>query len=155
MRDSAIFTIRAGTVDELPVAAQLRFESSMEHGADYDRRQPGWRERFIAYFRAKQEAGLAQMFLAYDRSEPVGMLFASFSDTYRLATFDERQGRINALFVRPQWRRRGIARVLMNAAMGWLKERGCTKLRLNSSEMALPLYFSMGFRRTNELELEL
>ena len=51
----------------------------------------------------------------------------------------------------PDWRRRGIARVLMNTIMQWCEAEGAERLVLHASDAGRALYESLGFTATNEM----
>ncbi|HEV3156797.1 MAG TPA: GNAT family N-acetyltransferase [Candidatus Baltobacteraceae bacterium] len=139
----------------LIVAAQLRHEMSLEVGHDYDVLRPGWRERFVAYFSEKQLANKAQVFMARSGDVPIGILAASMLENYRTQIFDQRTGNVNAVFVRPPWRRRGVAGELMRFGLDWLRERGCEIVRLHTSQAARPMYEHLGFAPSEEMILHL
>lgn len=144
---------RRADAGDYPAAAALRQEMALEMGSDFDAIAADWRAKFTAYFSAKQSAGLAQLFLALDNSEPVGCATISILDDYRNAAFDIRTAHINAVFVRAAYRRRGIARELMRMALDWAREAGCTRVRLRASDDGRPLYEALGFRSGREMEL--
>lgn len=152
---SSVVDCRAGGVAEYPVVAQLRQEMGIEWDEDYDAMSPGWREKFAAYFAARQEAGMAQLFLAYDDDAPVGCVIVSIAEHYRRYVFGTETGYVNAVYVRPAYRRRGIARELMQAAINWCRERGCTGVRLRTSDEGRVLYEALGFRAGREMQLDL
>lgn len=146
---------RAARADEYPVAAQLRQEMGLEYDDDFDARSKEWRTKFCAYFSGKQAAGTAQLFLAYDGATPVGCATISIADDYRRYCFNMPSAHINAVYVQPAHRRRGIASVLMQLAIKWARERGCTRVRLRSSDEGRFLYERVGFREGREMELDL
>lgn len=49
------------------------------------------------------------------------------------------------MYVEPDLRGRGIARALMDEALAWARERGCSKVKLHSTPMAVPVYEKLGF----------
>jgi GNAT superfamily N-acetyltransferase len=55
------------------------------------------------------------------------------------------------VYTEPEWRRRGIARMLMKMAMNWTTERGFDRMLLHASEAGRPLYTSLGFVVSNEM----
>jgi GNAT superfamily N-acetyltransferase len=55
------------------------------------------------------------------------------------------------VYTEPGSRRRGIARALMQAMMGWAKAQGFDRLLLHASDGGRPLYLSLGFAPTNEM----
>ncbi len=62
-------------------------------------------------------------------------------------------GYVWSVFVQPAHRRRGIARALMERAMTYLREVGCTTVVLHSSDAGVPLYESIGFEMAKEMRL--
>jgi GNAT superfamily N-acetyltransferase len=151
----AALELRAGRIDEYPLAAEMRRQMSVEHDGDFDARAPGWRQRYAAFFSAKQRDGKGQLFLAFDRNTAIGMAIVSFLEHYRTEAFGTRYAYVNGVFVYPQYRRRGVARQLMNKAIEWARDHGCSYVRLRSSEQGRPLYESMGFTPTSEMQLDL
>jgi GNAT superfamily N-acetyltransferase len=55
------------------------------------------------------------------------------------------------VYTEPGWRRRGMARALMQEMMAWAKGEGCDRLILHASKAGRPLYESLGFFPTNEM----
>jgi GNAT superfamily N-acetyltransferase len=146
---------RAARFDEFPLAAALRQEMSLEMGGDFDALAPDWRAKFCQYFGGKQAAGNAQLFLAFDAGAPVGCATISILDDYRNFVFNQRAAHVNAVFVKPAYRRRGIARRLMEMLIAWARERGCTRVRLRASDDGRLLYQALGFAAGREMELSL
>jgi GNAT superfamily N-acetyltransferase len=58
------------------------------------------------------------------------------------------------VYVHPQYRRRGLARRLMQAILLWSEQCQCVRIALHASEAGEPLYISLGFERTTELRLQ-
>jgi GNAT superfamily N-acetyltransferase len=146
---------RAAGADEFALVAELRGEMAREMGSSFDALAPDWRPKFTAYFGGKQAGGSAQAFLAYDGQTPVGCAIVSIPDEYRRFVFGICNAHVNAVFVRPEYRRRGIARQLMQLAIAWARERGCTRVRLRASEDGRALYSQLGFEPGREMELDL
>jgi len=139
----------------LPIAAQLRAEMEIEFGDDYDARDPGWREKFCEFYGERQRAGRGQLFFALDGDAIAGMAIVSIVDEWRTHCFGQRFAYVNAVFVRPQYRRRGIARKLMTLAVDWARSQNCVRIRLRTSEDGRALYEALGFRSGREMELDL
>ena len=60
------------------------------------------------------------------------------------------------VYVEPAHRRRGLARMLMEAMLGWARERPLARVVLHASEDGRALYQSLGFFEvTNEMRLVL
>lgn len=147
--------VRAARLEEFPLAAGMREEMAREMGRSFDERSNDWRSRFCAHFGGKQAAGRAQLFFAAEGEEIVGMAMVSVVEHYRTEVFGEFHARINAVFVRPEFRRRGTAMRLMQAAIGWARERRCHVVTLDASDDGRPLYEKLGFERTNDMALGL
>jgi GNAT superfamily N-acetyltransferase len=64
---------------------------------------------------------------------------------------DQSGRKIMNVFVEPEWRRRGIARTLMEEVLAWARTTGIVSLVLHASEDGRALYESMGFVPTNEM----
>lgn len=58
------------------------------------------------------------------------------------------------LYVEPGFRRRGIARRLMETMIEWCRAAGYRNVSLHASPEGRPLYESMGFVPTNEMRLD-
>ena len=52
---------------------------------------------------------------------------------------------IGMVLVLPEYRRRGIARQLMETAVRWCEARGVAAIKLDATDLGRPLYRSMGF----------
>ena len=67
--------------------------------------------------------------------------------------YDNGFGYISMVIVDPAWRRRGLARRLMEAALVWCGEHGIRAVILHSSDDGRALYEKLGFQPTNEMRL--
>jgi GNAT superfamily N-acetyltransferase len=147
--------IEAALPEMLVHLAELRAHMERELEGDLDARLDGWRERFVEFFSTRQRQGVAQPFVALRGTDVIGMAMASVIDDYRTFALEQRRGYINTVYVIPAERGNGIGRKLTEAAIAWLRERGCVAVRLNPSAKAQPLYRSMGFAPSGELKLDL
>jgi ribosomal protein S18 acetylase RimI-like enzyme len=91
------------------------------------------------------------MLLAKAGGEAIGFVCAwpDRDDDPLLAAAAQAHGYISDLYVVPAWRRRGVARLLMEAAEQALRHRGCRRLQLHckaGNATALATYAAMGFR---------
>lgn len=57
------------------------------------------------------------------------------------------------VYTEPDYRRRGVARKLMETIIAWAQARGCERVTLHPSEDGRALYESLGFVPTDELRL--
>jgi len=72
-------------------------------------------------------------------------------DTVAIA--DGRHGTIVNVFTEPEWRRRGVAALLMKQIIAWSREERLDRLVLHASAAGRALYEKMGFVTTNEMRL--
>jgi GNAT superfamily N-acetyltransferase len=66
---------------------------------------------------------------------------------------DGRQALIVNVFTEPEWRRRGLARLLMEQILAWSREARIESLVLHASDDGRALYEQLGFVQTNEMRL--
>jgi GNAT superfamily N-acetyltransferase len=57
------------------------------------------------------------------------------------------------VYVEPGWRRRGVARLLMQHVLGYVRAQGIARCTLHPSAEGKPLYESLGFAPTREMRL--
>ena len=67
--------------------------------------------------------------------------------------YDNGQALIVNVFTEPEWRRRGIARLLMERIIAWCHEQRIESVVLHASEDGRALYQQLGFIQTNEMRL--
>jgi ribosomal protein S18 acetylase RimI-like enzyme len=66
-----------------------------------------------------------------------------------------RRGWIQNVYTEPEFRRRGLARRLMEAVLAWCRNEGFHTVSLHASDEGRALYESLGFVNTNEMRLVL
>lgn len=66
-----------------------------------------------------------------------------------------RRATILNVYTEPEYRRRGIARQIMETMINWCKQEGFARVSLHASEHGRPLYESLGFEDSNEMRLNL
>jgi GNAT superfamily N-acetyltransferase len=59
------------------------------------------------------------------------------------------------MYTEPAYRRRGLAKALLQSMIGWCREQGFRSVSLHASDAGRPLYELLGFRPTNEMRLVL
>jgi GNAT superfamily N-acetyltransferase len=64
-----------------------------------------------------------------------------------------RRGNVVNVYTADAWRRRGLARRLMDAILDWCRANSLDVVVLHASKDGRPLYDSMGFTATNEMRL--
>jgi GNAT superfamily N-acetyltransferase len=66
-----------------------------------------------------------------------------------------RRATILNVYTDPEYRRRGIARQLMQTMIDWCKREGFARVTLHASDDGRHLYQSLGFEPSNEMRLNL
>jgi GNAT superfamily N-acetyltransferase len=66
-----------------------------------------------------------------------------------------RRATILNVYTEPEYRRRGIARKLMETMIAWCRKEGFARINLHASEHGRHLYESLGFESSNEMRLKL
>ena len=62
-------------------------------------------------------------------------------------------GLVINVFTEPEWRRRGVGKLLLQQAVDWSREQRLDRLILHASDAGRPLYEKVGFVPTNEMRL--
>jgi GNAT superfamily N-acetyltransferase len=68
--------------------------------------------------------------------------------------YQPRRAWIQNVYVLPAFRRRGIARQMMQTLLAWCRAEGLDSVSLHASDEGLPLYIQLGFLPTNEMWLK-
>ena len=147
-----VVTIRQAIPRELPIAADFWNAIVRESWhEDWDERFPNWRSMFLANVEKKMAQGLQRYYVAEAAGEIVGAAGAQVGEAF----FGAVRGYIEGVYVVPAFRRRGVASHLMRASIEWLRSMACDSVRLQSTTEGAPLYESLGFLPTGEMELKL
>ncbi|MBV8148933.1 MAG: GNAT family N-acetyltransferase [Candidatus Eremiobacteraeota bacterium] len=144
--------IRQARPDELNVAADYWNNIVSEaFGENWDRKYPNWRSIFLAAMQRKIVQGLQRYYVAEVGGEVVGVAGAQAGEAF----FGAVRGYVEGVYIVPPFRRKGVATLLMRACIEWLKSMGCDVVRLQATLEGRPLYESLGFVPTGEMELAL
>jgi len=127
-----------------------------EIGWDDAELEPDWQARFVEIHARGAHGGELRYFVAELDGAIVGSTVAlrkrSMSESFaRVAPF----GYIANVYVEERHRRSGAARALTRAAIDWLRSIGCGVVRLQASTQGRPVYESLGFTPSGEMELTL
>jgi GNAT superfamily N-acetyltransferase len=68
--------------------------------------------------------------------------------------YQSRRAWIQNVYVLPAFRRRGIAREMMQRLLAWCRAEGLDSVSLHASDEGYPLYVELGFVPTNEMWLK-
>lgn len=149
-------SIREARPDEFELAARHYVGMRRELGWSDEELDADFVALFTATYAESAASGDSRYFVAEIEGEVIGSAVAlrrrPMSERYLKS---KPSGYLANVYVAPAHRRHGAARALTSAAIGWLASIGCSVVRLQASETGRPLYESMGFVSTGEMELRL
>ena len=143
-------TYRVAESQDIPVLVQFWHDMLVESQVAGSGFVADWRERLQAHFHAQMDGGTLAWFVAEDGGHIVGTAAAFLNRNSGGALLDL-QATLAGIYVVPGHRRRGIAREVTLRAMGWCKQQGCVRIRLQASQAGRPLYESLGFTTFREM----
>ncbi len=135
--------IRKARRDELPVLSRLRTEQLIAEGSTPD--ADIYESIYEFLKRAFDENRLIE-YITEDNGVIVAtgaVLMYDYPPSF--SNHSGREGYITNMYTKPEYRRRGIARALLEAAITDAKSCGAEVIRLRSSEQGRPLYEGFGF----------
>ena len=108
------------------------------------------RDEFTELLKSEEAA----CFLACEAGVPVGFAQCQLRHDYVEGTQTSPVGYLEGIFVRPEFRHRGLAKQLLGACENWAREKGCTEFA-SDCEMgngaSLNFHLSMGFTEVNRI----
>ncbi len=150
-------TLRVATADDIPVLLHHRrsmwWDIGRQDVAVLDRMEAAARE----YFSSAVPDGSYRGFLAVNKAGEIvgggGIVISPWPGSFRQDK--PRRAMILNMYVEKPYRRRGIARALMETMIDWCRTEGFAHVGLHASDEGRPLYEQLGFQPTNEMRLEL
>ena len=142
-------SVRAARADDLATVVELRMLLLREYGDHelYRDLRPDATRRAFDLFRAQLESPYEVIFLAEHGTHPIGILRCVDTPGSPLL-MPERYCYVSSVYVRPEERRRGVLRLLLDAAELWCADRGLAEMRLHnsaSSALAMRAWDAFGF----------
>lgn len=148
--------IRPATVDDIPIlvrARRLMFEELDDFSPE---RLDEVDAEFAEYLEREVATGGACGWIAEDTEtgEWIGALSNVWVEWPSAPHIrNGRRAYLFGLFVKPAYRRRGVARSLVNTAIGTARDRDAGAVLLHASDLGRPLYESLGFTSTSEMRI--
>lgn len=108
------------------------------------------REEFAELLKSEEAA----CFLACEAGVPVGFAQCQLRHDYVEGTQTSPVGYLEGIFVRPEFRNRGLAKQLLGACENWAREKGCTEFASDcelGNDASLNFHLSMGFAEANRI----
>jgi GNAT superfamily N-acetyltransferase len=148
--------IREATVADIPeIVRQRRRMYEDMHCRDADALR-AMAELTGDYLRQAIPAQALRAWIACDQARPVAgaaLLITSWpAHPYDLEC---RRATILNVYTEPSYRRRGIARQLLQTIIAWCRREGLAGVTLHASDDGRRLYESLGFETGNEMRLKL
>jgi GNAT superfamily N-acetyltransferase len=149
--------IRRGTLDDIPVITRHRLGMMSEMGFGTPSQFAMYEKDFQEFVRKEISVGNFQSWLAETEAGQVVGGGAVYIVPWPGNPVDRLQKRVFILnvFTDPEFRRRGVARTVVNAMVAWCRAQGFRSVRLMASDFGRPLYASLGFYATHEMKLDL
>jgi ribosomal protein S18 acetylase RimI-like enzyme len=146
--------IRRATPADLPGVGRLGALLVKEHH-DFDPRRflparPGTPEGYASFISTQLEDPDVAVLVADDDGDVIGYAYAA-SEGYDYMALRGPAGVLHDIIVGPEHRGRGVGRLLLEAALAFLRSRGVPRVVLSTAERneaAQRLFERMGFRRT-------
>lgn len=157
MSDTGEISIRPARPEDIPTLVSFRREMFRDMQVTSAQRLEASLEPFGQWLAEQMQAGAARGFLARGPRGPVGSALGWIYRWYPSPMYPENRkvGYLFNVFVAEGFRRRGLARRLVEDCIEWLKASGARKITLHTSEKGRSLYASLGFEEGNEMELSL
>lgn len=141
------------TEADLPVVLDYRYNMMGESGMT-PLLGDDWRELTQEYYARGYREGTCMHVGWREDGRVIAIAGAMVRSDFPHFTFKRKHyGWVMDVYVRPEYRRRGLARRLTGRTLDWLRERGVTFVKLYASEQArnAKLYEPFGFSPTGEM----
>jgi GNAT superfamily N-acetyltransferase len=113
---------------------------------------PDWESHIRAEMAAGLESGSGLLLFVREGDRPVGSLSGHITATTD-TIFEGKLGNIDNVYLKPEWRGRGIGARLVEAAEAWLREQGAAEIELNvivANELGLRVWHALGYEPHSE-----
>lgn len=151
------FAIRAATFDDIPVLLRHRRMMWWDMGRHDEEVLSLMEAAAREYFVDAVPKGTYRAFLALNDTGSVvgggGIVISPWPGVFRQRA--PQRAMILNVYVERDYRRRGVAKSLMETMIAWCREQKFAVIGLHATEEGRPLYEKLGFRPTNEMRLDL
>jgi GNAT superfamily N-acetyltransferase len=137
-------TIRTAVAADLPALQQVYLAASLSNAGDAPLLLA--RPEFLVFAGEGIAAGRTLVAVAGRRSQVVG---------FATVAADQGEPELEDLFVDPDWRRRGIARMLVRGLIDIVIEPGHRRLWVTGNPHALAFYLAVGFVQVDQVSTAL
>jgi len=151
---SETVTIRPGTRDDLAIIVAHRHQMYEDMGAGDPAVHAAFEAAFTPWLRARLDDGRYRAWFAEADGQVVagaGLWLQDWPPGY--SDWSPFRGYIFNVYTQPDYRRQGLARWLIQAALDWCAANGIRRANLHYSEQGRALYEAMGFQHGNEMAI--
>jgi GNAT superfamily N-acetyltransferase len=151
------FTIRRASTDDLPTLVEHRRGMFRDMGYRDQAAMDAMALKFRPWLLKQMDAGeyLAWLAVASDGAIAAGTGLWLMDWPPHMVGAGARRGNILNVYTVEKFRRRGLARQLMEVAIQWCRENHVDTVILHAAPDGLKLYESLGFTATNEMRMRL
>jgi GNAT superfamily N-acetyltransferase len=151
------FSIRRASTADLDTLVEHRRAMFQDMGYTDENAMLSMAERFAVWLLEKMNSGeyLAWVATAPDDSIAAGAGLWLMDWPPHMIGRGQRRGNILNVYTNTNYRRRGLARELIQVALDWCKQNAIDTVILHASASGRSLYESFGFAPTNEMRLRL
>ena len=147
--------LRLATADDVEALARAWYAMLKEDGLLAPRIDPHWRSYVTADFRAGIANGSQLWVVAQDKRRIVATGAAFLRGGRSSLALTGLSATLAGVYTLPAFRRRGIARAIVERLIEICRSRGCRVIRLRASDQGRPLYEQFGFVSGDEMVLSL
>jgi ribosomal protein S18 acetylase RimI-like enzyme len=151
------FAIRPATVEEADIIAGHRRAMFSDMGYRDEQALLAMAVAFRQWLLRTMAAGeyLAWFAVAADGSVAAGLGLWLMDWPPHMVEGGSQRGNILNVYTERAYRRRGLARCLMEMVLDWCRQQDVPIVILHASEEGRALYESLGFKATNEMRMDL
>ncbi len=151
------FTLRLATVEDAPIITAHRRAMFQDMGTTDLAALDEMDVKFLPWVKKKIESGEYLCWLALNGAGNVVGGGSLWIQDWPATPHNLQgcRGYVLNVYVDPGYRRRGLARRVMQAILDWCRDHQIDLIVLNASNDGRPLYESMGFRESNVMTLRL
>jgi len=149
--------LRQATVADATVLAMHRRSMFRDMGYQDEATLDSMLAKFRPWLEAKMTSGdyLAWLAISTGDSVVAGAGLWLMDWPAHMLGASTRRGNILNVYTEPEYRRRGLARSLMEAALDWCRSNAIDLVVLHASPEGRGLYESLGFQASNEMRIKL
>ena len=150
-------TVRRATIADLDVVVELRLALLREYAEHpvYGRLRPDAARRARPIFAMQLDSENEIVLLAEENGEAVGLVRCIETISSPLLEPD-RYCYLSSVYVRPDWRRKGVLNALFERAVIWCRGRGMNEMRLHnvgSRDATVAVWDALGFEVVEQVRV--